>query len=555
MTARTVAAVEGRQTVFFTQSVSAPVNDNFTAAIAFSLPQPGALPGNNVSATTEPGEPNHANIPAHGSIWWKTTAPSGGTLTLSTKGSSIDTILAVYTGDSVAALTPVASNDDHYPDIWSQVTFTAVQGTTYQIAVGGFAGTSGPIRLLSTWDVVSPPSTSPPPPSTPPPSTPPPSTPPISRPPANEFVPLDPSRLADTRDTGMVAAGTTLQVQVTERSGVPVDAAAVVLDVFVTEPSGPGFITVFPCGEPRPNGSSLNYVAGSTVANTVVAKVGVGGKVCLFTLAKSHIGVDVSGFFPPSGSLVSMVPARLMDTRPGLSTIDGESAGLGVLSGGSVTRLRTTGRDGVPTSAGAVVLNVTVTEAVAPGFVTIYPCGSPRPNSSSLNYATGSTVANAVIIKVGTAGEICLFTSSATHLIADINGYFAEGSSFTPLVPARLLETRDGLTTIDGLYNAIGKGWTDSLFALSVGGRAGVPNNATAVVLNVTVTETDGSGFITVFPCELDRPLSSNVNFVAGATTPNAVVAKLGVGGRVCLYMSSGTHLIVDINGYFAGGA
>jgi hypothetical protein len=164
-------------------------------------------------------------------------------------------------------------------------------------------------------------------------------------------------------------------------------------------------------------------------------------------------------------------------------------------------------------------------------------------------------VANAVIIKVGTAGEICLFTSSATHLIADINGYFAEGSSFTPLVPARLLETRDGLTTIDGLYNAIGKGWTDSLFALSVGGRAGVPNNATAVVLNVTVTETDGSGFITVFPCELDRPLSSNVNFVAGATTPNAVVAKLGVGGRVCLYMSSGTHLIVDINGYFAGGA
>jgi hypothetical protein len=336
--------------------------------------------------------------------------------------------------------------------------------------------------------------------------------------------------------------------------GIPVDATAVVLNVFATEPSGPGFITVFPCGEPRPNGSSLNYLAGATVANTVVAKVGVGGKVCLFTLANSHIGVDVSGYFPPSGSMVPMVPARLMDTRPGLSTIDGESAGLGALPGGSVTHLRTIGRDGVPTSAAAVVLNVTVTETAGPGFVTIYPCGWPQPNSSSLNFATGSTVANAVITKVGTAGEICLFVSSATHLIADINGYFAEGSSFTSLVPARLLETRDGLTTIDGRYNAIGKGWADSLFALSVGGRAGVPSNATAVVLNVTVTETDGPGFITVFPCELDRPLSSNVNFVARATTPNAVVAKLGVGGRVCLYMSSGTHLIVDINGYFAGG-
>ena len=70
MAARTVAAAEGRQTLFFTQtqSVSAPVNDNFNSAIAFALPQAGALPGTNVSATTEPGEPNHASIPAHGSI-------------------------------------------------------------------------------------------------------------------------------------------------------------------------------------------------------------------------------------------------------------------------------------------------------------------------------------------------------------------------------------------------------------------------------------------------------------------------------------------------------
>src|SRR4029077_7039959 len=140
-------------------------------------------------------------------------------------------------------------------------------------------------------------------------------------------------------------------------------------------------------------------------------------------------------------------------------------------------------------------------------------------------------------------------------LIADIDGYFAEGSSFVSSVPARLLETRGSLTTIDGRYNAIGKRSVGSVVTLAVGGRAGVPITASAVVLNVTVTETDGAGFITVFPCESGRPLSSNVNFDSGATTPNAVVAKLGASGLVCLYTSSGTHLIVDINGYFAGAA
>jgi len=71
-----------------------------------------------------------------------------------------------------------------------------------------------------------------------------------------------------------------------------------------------------------------------------------------------------------------------------------------------------------------VVLNVTVTDAQAAGFVTVYPCGSDRPLASSLNYVAGSTVANAVVVKVGGGGQVCLFTQSATNLLADVTGYF-----------------------------------------------------------------------------------------------------------------------------------
>ena len=78
--------------------------------------------------------------------------------------------------------------------------------------------------------------------------------------------------------------------------------------------------------------------------------------------------------------------------------------------------------------------------------------------------------------------------------------------------------------------------------------------DAAAVVLNVTVTAPEGSGFITVYPCGEPLPTASNLNFVAGDTVPNAVVVKLGAGGKVCLFAAeSATHLIADTNGYFPG--
>jgi hypothetical protein len=74
-------------------------------------------------------------------------------------------------------------------------------------------------------------------------------------------------------------------------------ADAVVLNVTVTDPTGPGFVTVHPCGQPRPLASSLNFVAGQTVPNLVVAKLGVDGQLCLFTTATIDLVADVSGWF------------------------------------------------------------------------------------------------------------------------------------------------------------------------------------------------------------------------------------------------------------------
>jgi hypothetical protein len=131
--------------------------------------------------------------------------------------------------------------------------------------------------------------------------------------------------------------------------------------------------------------------------------------------------LGVAGYVPPIE--VPLVPARLLDTRPGTTTIDGQHAGDGQRQPGTTLELPITGRGNVPTNAAAAIINVTAVDATAPGFITVYPCDAPRPLASSLNYTTGNTIPNELVSKLSTTGTICLYTLSATDLIVDVTGW------------------------------------------------------------------------------------------------------------------------------------
>ena len=127
----------------------------------------------------------------------------------------------------------------------------------------------------------------------------------------------------------------------------------------------------------------------------------------------------------------------------GVATVDGQDQGAGEVTAGSTTTLRVAGRGGVPTDARAVSINLTANNPDAAGFATVYPCNEARPEASNLNFTPGSTVANAVLTKLGTDGNICIYTDARTNLIADVNGAFTT-DAFTSVNPARLLDTRRG---------------------------------------------------------------------------------------------------------------
>ena len=127
-----------------------PANDAFASAVAASTAT-WTLMGNNTDGTSETGEPAHAGNSAAKSVWWAFTAPSSGTCTLRTFGSTFDTVLAVYKGSSVGSLVAVASNDNSNSSVLdSTVSFSTVKGTIYRIVVDGKSGASGVIQLSAS---------------------------------------------------------------------------------------------------------------------------------------------------------------------------------------------------------------------------------------------------------------------------------------------------------------------------------------------------------------------------------------------------------------------
>lgn len=378
-----------------------------------------------------------------------------------------------------------------------------------------------------------------------------------SGPAVDGYVPVDPWRLVDSRPIastencsfasfGRLAPNSVLAVNVGGRGNIPATATGVALNVTVTEALAPGYLTVYSCDRPRPTASNLNYRPGIDVANAVFAELSTTGTVCIYSMAATHLVIDVNGFFTSPSGFRPSAPDRALDTR-------GPSGTDPLLPAGTVTVVPVVGRPGVDASSGSVVLNVTVDRAAERGFVTAFPCGAERPNASNLNFGPGGTVANAVVAKIGVGGAVCLFNSAPAHLVVDVNGAFSASSRFAGAVPARLADSRAGAVTVDGISQGGGIHVAGTVRAVQVGGRGGVPVNATSALLNLTVTESTGPGFVTVFPCGGVRPTASTSNLQPGADVANAVFARLNIHGEVCIYTSASTHVIVDLSGSLSG--
>ncbi|MET8462772.1 hypothetical protein [Micromonospora zamorensis] len=272
------------------------------------------------------------------------------------------------------------------------------------------------------------------------------------------------------------------------------------------------------------------------------------GKACethqvTFTDFRWAYGAPKTSCTVVGATYTALAPQRVLDTRSALGV-----PGTVPIPANSEVVLALPRINGVPAAdISAIVLNVTATAPTTAGFLRVYPDGTTLPDASTVNFVPGETVPNLVTVPMINGNLRIRNTASGTvHVVADLQGYYsATGSGFRSVAPLRVLDTRDA---------------GNSAFAPNTGrtldltGR--IPSGTTAVVLNMTVTGPTTNGVLTVHPYGSAVPTASNLNFVAGQTIPNLVMVPV-VDGKVSIQnVSSGrTHVVVDLAGWFGGGA
>ena len=379
-------------------------------------------------------------------------------------------------------------------------------------------------------------------------------------------VTVSPTRIVDSRIGlqihGPLSSTATATVQVAGQGGIPDSGvAAVAATVTATQPQAAGYLTIWPSKIPRTTTSVMNFQAGQDIAVTVVVPVGQDGDIQLFNGSPGtmQVIVDVTGYVPggdasTAGALVPVSPARLADSRTGLQ-ISGA-----VPSGGTVS-VQVTGKGAVPAvGVGAAVLTVIAADPAAAGYLTVWPSGISRTDTSVLNFQSGQNISNTVVVPVGEDGRVQFFNGApaAVQLIVDVTAYTLAGDpvvtgALATVLPARIADSRTGLQ-IAGAIPAGGS------VELQVAGNGGIPADGVAAVIGtMTVVFPQTGGYLSTWQSGTARPGTSNLNFAGGQTIANTVIVPVGsadvspsVAGKIKLFNgSAGTiEVIFDVTGY-----
>ncbi len=266
---------------------------------------------------------------------------------------------------------------------------------------------------------------------------------PALAPPGLAFYPQTPCRVVDTRSTGgsgltgpfgppqMTALSTRSFPIPDSACNLPPSAEAYSFNITVSPPHSMYFLITWPTGEPMPGVSTLDDLSGAIVANAALVPAGIGGAVDVYVFNATDVIIDTDGYFAPPGSpgglyFYPLTPCRVADTRSvGGSGLTGPFGPPQMTAGSTRSFPIPASPCGVPETAQAYALNITV---VPPGkmfYLITWPTGETMPGVSTLNDLSGAILANAAIVPAGANGAISLFVSDPTNVIIDISGYFA----------------------------------------------------------------------------------------------------------------------------------
>lgn len=322
----------------------------------------------------------------------------------------------------------------------------------------------------------------------------------------------------------------------------------------------------FSIGATATSGLTVSFTSNTTticsVSGTIVTLIGTG--TCSITATQNGnatfaVGAAITQTFLvkaiTSGALrfVPVTPCRIADTR---NSPNGAFAGPSIESDASRDFVIPASACGIPETAAAYSLNVTVVPHGGLGFLTIWPTGAAQPVVSTLNSLDGRIKANGAIVPAGANGSVSVFVTNTADVILDITGYFVSPSTqatalaFYPLTPCRVADTRNATGSLGSPFLG---GGTSRTFPVLNATACKIPETAQAYSLNFTALPRGLSlSFLAAWPTGQPQPFVSTLNAVTGTYTANAALVPAGIGGQISVYATDDTDLVLDINGYFA---
>jgi len=387
------------------------------------------------------------------------------------------------------------------------------------------------------------------------------------------FVPMNPCRLVDTRQTAgpfggpTIAGGTSrdFNPQLSTTCQVPSTAEVYSLNVTVV-PAGSylGYLTIWPAGTTKPVVSTLNSFDGRIKADAAIVAAGAKGAFSVFVTDTTDVVIDITGYFVPP-NVVGGLQFYPLDSGP-CNVVD-TTAPNGPLGGPSLTRM-TARSFPVSTStcltqnsfeaayAEAYSFNITAIPKTTLGYLTVWNSDFAQPVVSTLNAPTGAVTSNAALI-VAASGDVSAYPSDVMDLMIDLNGVFANpaavgfpGLSLYTLEPCRALDTR----TVGKGNPVVGYGNVDIV-------KSGcVPSPKQAYVLNSTVVPTTALAYLDVTDPSLTPPAVDTLHAFDMAVTSNMALVTGNCSwygctadpvGSVEYLASSPTAVILDVTSYF----
>ncbi len=311
---------------------------------------------------------------------------------------------------------------------------------------------------------------------------------------------------------------------------------AVMLNLAAVDADVEGYASAWPCDTSEPETAVLNFAPGRAVSNMVVLRYPSSG-LCFSASSPVHLVADLTGV-TTDGEIHGIAPNRLVDTRDTQRyRADREY------------RVEIAGTAGIPADAAGAAINVTVVRPTATGRVVVTPCGSTS-DAATINYQPGEVVPHLTFSKLS-GGDVCITSNREVDVVVDAFAWMGGSSKVRMITPDRLLDTRTGQ---GGTSGSVGDGQT---VRLRVAGESGIPNDAEGATINIAVTDVAHRGYISVWPCHVDRPVAASLNMWPGMRRSNQATVQLSPSGELCIRAKiAGTSrivLVIDAVGYIDG--